>query len=435
MAENQLPKGWVESNMDEVFEMAYGKGLKTSNLTEEGFPVYGANGIIGNYTEYHFDEPQVIISCRGAASGAIHTTLPKAFVTSNSIVLKNRINENFNQKFTAYYLKSVDKTEVISGTAQPQITIQNLNKLSFKFPPLAEQQRIVAKLDKLFAHLEETKTRLNKIPQLLKNFRQSVLTQAVTGKLTEDWRKENNISFGSLIELGKVGTWKGGGTPSKSQKEYWENGKVLWVTPKDMKSLIISDSIDKITEESINNSSANYIEKNSILFVTRSGILRRTFPISLLAKEGTVNQDIKALTPGPEFKPLYLLYCLRALEENMRSRCMKSGTTVESVDFTKLKNYQIPKTDLKEQEKVIELVDSLTSKLDDIEERYQNIKSTVDNLPQSILAKAFKGELVEQLPTDGDAQELLDEIKKLKAMPKGRQAQTTKGNQATKKKK
>jgi type I restriction enzyme S subunit len=318
---------------------------------------------------------------------------------------------------------------ISEGTAHTTIYYPEVKAFNIALPPLAEQKRIVAKLDTIFKHLDALKTRLDNIPKLLKNFRQAVLTQAVTGKLTEEWRIGKELEEWKEGELGDIGIWKGGGTPSKAVKKYWMNGDVLWITPKDMKSLIIVDSIDKITKESVENSSANYIDANSILIVTRSGILRRILPISMNSKIATVNQDIKVLTLNEEFNPKFILYVLRGLEENIRYTCMKSGTTVESVEFSTLKKYLIKFPKKKEQTEIVKRVEHLFVKADTIEAQYKTLKTKIDSLPQAILAKAFKGELVEQLDTDGDAKVLLEEIQKLKTSLRG-----TKQSQRKKKK-
>src|SRR5690606_16185907 len=110
-------------------------------LTPEGYPVYGANGIIGKYPRYLYEDMKIIISCRGAASGVIHKTVPKSFITSNSIVFILKSNE-INLDYFKYSLLSVDRTKIVTGTAQPQITIENLKDLEIPIAPLAEQQRI-----------------------------------------------------------------------------------------------------------------------------------------------------------------------------------------------------------------------------------------------------------------------------------------------------
>ena len=142
----------------------------------------------------------------------------------------------FYQTLSKDFLNSLNKIQ--RGTSYPAVRNSDVLSQSIPLPPLAEQKRIVAKLDELMANIERSKERLAKVPVLLKQFRQSVLAQAVSGKLTEDWRKENEaVEEWKTKMLNEVGIWQGGGTPSKRKKEFWENGNLLWVTPKDMKTL------------------------------------------------------------------------------------------------------------------------------------------------------------------------------------------------------
>jgi type I restriction enzyme S subunit len=325
-----------------------------------------------------------------------------------------RLNKKYiNNKWLMYMINSLDIYKEIqslaSGSTRLRISRKNLSTIKFPLPPLTEQNRIVTKLDALFAQLETIKSSMVAVPLLLKDFRQQVLTQTVTGKLKPFKKSE-------VVKLNDLGIWKGGGTPSKSNSSFWENGTILWTTAKDMKELFLSNSMDKITESAVKGSSAILIPKNSILIVTRSGILRRILPISSNTIETTVNQDLKVLIPNQRVNYKFLLYALRGLEEDIRVTCMKSGTTVESVEFPLLKNYEINLPSLLEQQEIVSRVESLFTKADAIEKQYESLKAKIDNLPQALLHNAFKGELTEQLESDGDARELLKEIEALKAV-------------------
>lgn len=330
-----------------------------------------------------------------------------------------RFHENLNKEFLNYYLQYFYHSgEVVKY----QGGSNNLRNLKFKeyetikipLPPLQEQNRIVTKLDKLFEQLEVMNIGLEKIPVLLKNFRQQLLTQAVTGKLTEEWRSGKGMPAPKTTSLKHLGKWMGGGTPSKGINEYWCEGTVPWITPKDMKKLFLSSSKDKITLDAIKNSSANLIPKNSILMVTRSGILRRIFPVSSNTVETTVNQDLKALIPKENINYKYILYSLRGLERDIRINCMKGGTTVESIEFSLLKDYNILLPEIEEQREIVKCVENLFQKADAIEQQYLSLKKKIEGLPQAITHRAFKGELVPEWESDGDARELLEEIERLR---------------------
>ncbi|WP_296194260.1 MULTISPECIES: restriction endonuclease subunit S [unclassified Psychrobacter] len=144
----ELPEGWVWTRIANLFNVVYGKGLPISKLTESGYDVFGANGIIGKYKIYNYEKPQLLVSCRGAYSGKANLSPPRCFITSNTLVLENNW-KYLSQKFYYYSISASDKAQIVTGSAQPQVTATNINPFIVPVPPLAEQHRIVAKVDEL----------------------------------------------------------------------------------------------------------------------------------------------------------------------------------------------------------------------------------------------------------------------------------------------
>ena len=143
------------------------KTIPTSELKEEGFPVYGANGIIGYYSDYNHEKSVVTITCRGATCGAINITLPYSYVTGNAMCLDN-VREDIKQEYLYYFLLSYDFSKVISGTAQPQITRQGLEKVVLTIRTPEEQQVIIETLDKIKAIIDCRKQELQTLDELIK---------------------------------------------------------------------------------------------------------------------------------------------------------------------------------------------------------------------------------------------------------------------------
>ena len=131
----------------------------------------------------------------------------------------------------------------------------------------------------------------------------------------------------------------GGGTPSKKIKEYYM-GTIPWVTSKDMKSDIIVDSIEHITQVAIDNSSTKIIPPESVLIVIRSGILKHTLPVCINKSRVTINQDLKALVLDKRCKAIYLQYLLKALEKDILSGVR--AVTADNIEFNSLKKRKIP---------------------------------------------------------------------------------------------
>jgi hypothetical protein len=140
--------------------------------------------------------------------------------------------------------------------------------------------------------------------------------------------------------LADVGEWLGGGTPSSSNAQYW-NGDIPWVSPKDMKVAVIKSTQDKITKAAIDNSAAKLVPAHAVLFVTRSGILARSFPVATTLNPVTVNQDLKAIVPNPAIDYEYLAWTLRFFERNVLTSCSKHGTTVHGIEVPSLKSLKV----------------------------------------------------------------------------------------------
>ena len=152
----KLPENWCWVYAPHIFDIEYGKGLPTKQLSDTGYPVFGANGQIGFYSEYMYKESQALMSCRGAYSGTMNKSLPYSYVTSNSLIISSP--RGLMGTDCIYYLFSaLNVSELISGTAQPQVTVQAFDGFSIPLSPLAEQQRIVDRIESLFAKLDEAK--------------------------------------------------------------------------------------------------------------------------------------------------------------------------------------------------------------------------------------------------------------------------------------
>ncbi len=203
------------------------------------------------------------------------------------------------------------------------------------------------------------------------------------------------------VRLGDLGVWRGGGTPSKAVPAYWFGGTVPWVSPKDMKTQWIVGALDRITDQALAESSAKLIPSGSVLVVTRSGILEHSLPVATTQVDAAINQDLKALTPEPFVLPDYLLYALQACEQDILSSCRKSGTTVASIEFLKLLDFEVPLPPLAEQHRIVAEIETQFTRLDAAEAALKRARAKLKRLRDSVLYQAFRGEL-----TRGEADRL-----------------------------
>ena len=193
-------------------------------------------------------------------------------------------------------------------------------------------------------------------------------------------------------QLSDLGPWIGGGTPSKANPAYW-NGPIPWVSPKDMKTQVIRETVDGITTEAIERSSAKLVPPEAVLIVTRSGILAHSLPVAVTAVESSLNQDLKALNPPSGIVPDYIAWGLRACEQRILDTCRKGGTTVHSIEMPRLSTFEIPVAPTNEQHRIVDRIEALFDEIDSGVESLRDVKRTIELYRQSLLKSAFEGRL------------------------------------------
>lgn len=191
-------------------------------------------------------------------------------------------------------------------------------------------------------------------------------------------------------------------------KEYWDNGKHLWVTSKDMKCSHITNSLMKITDKALKE--MTIYEKGTLLVVTRSGILRHTLPLSILEKPATVNQDLKTISPHIQELSEYLYIVIKANERFILKEYHKDGTTVDSIDFDKFRCLPIPLAPFAEQKHIIVETKRWFALIDQMEQCKLALPEAIKQAKNKILDLAIHGKLVPQDPNDEPASELLKRI-------------------------
>ncbi|MEO2248548.1 restriction endonuclease subunit S [Staphylococcus saprophyticus] len=173
----KIPLSWKVQKLNDIFKINYGKNLPTKKILNNGYPVFGGNGIIGYYSNYMYETPKILISCRGAASGKIHISKEKSFVTNNSIVLDEK------QKNYFYYFKELykynDFKRYTTGSAQPQITIANIKYLV----SLTPNTNIIDQFNSKVSCLFNQKNNCEDENQDLAELRDTLLPKLMSGEL------------------------------------------------------------------------------------------------------------------------------------------------------------------------------------------------------------------------------------------------------------
>ncbi len=242
--------------------------------------------------------------------------------------------------------------EISVGSLSPTINWGTLAKQEFPLPPVDEQRRIA---DLLWAADDVVETQ----SELIKNI---LITKK--SKLRDLYAKHFDSESANISSLGEIGHWESGGTPSKSNSKYWENGIIPWVTPKDVKLSYLTDTEDHVTDFAISSGKATLHKPGTFVVVWRSGILRHSLPVARIDSDFIINQDMKAFKPkNNQVDSEYVRYFVESFDNDIRTRSVKSGTTVESIATSVFHNYQIPLPSILEQKKLVEIASQFDNAL------------------------------------------------------------------------
>ncbi|MBE0434239.1 MAG: restriction endonuclease subunit S [Methylomicrobium sp.] len=170
---------WEDGNLGDFVTISYGKNLPTKNLLSKGYSVFGANGQIGFYDKYSYEEPQVLVSCRGEASGKVNISLPKSFVTNNSLALERNKRSEISFELLKYWALTYDFKLHVSGSAQPQITIDGLYDADFTLPDKESIDRFTA----IVRRIEEKRLANSVQIHTLEKLRDTLLPKLMSGEI------------------------------------------------------------------------------------------------------------------------------------------------------------------------------------------------------------------------------------------------------------
>ncbi|MEW6573874.1 MAG: restriction endonuclease subunit S [Bacillota bacterium] len=415
----------------------------------------------------HIQKYDILIVKDGATTGKtafVDDNFPYETAVVNEHVFICRVSEVISPKFVFRYLMSEEgRNEILrnfQGSAQGGINSSFASNVEVPLAPVNEQHRILAKLEKLLTKVDNCKERLDRIPVILKRFRQSVLAAACSGRLTADWReknpdvepasellrrikkermkqqcRENNVKARvdvkytakrdaqdlPVIPISWAYTYLGNiifsfqyGTSEKSDYSF-EGIPVLRIPN------LVSMGIDLRDLKYLkrNDIDDNHKVRNGDLLIVRSNGSRELIGKSALVQNLTGKMAFASYLI--RLRPLVVLseYVLLLLNtEYIKSQFFskaKSTAGINNINTKELSSTIIPLPPLEEQLEIVRRVEALFKIADQVEARYEKAKAYVDRLTQAIFAKAFRGELVPQDPDDEPASVLLERIREERA--------------------
>ena len=313
------------------------KTISTNKLKESGYPVYGANGIIGYYNEYNHEVDTLLVTCRGATCGSLNISKGKAYVNGNAMALDN-LRDEIDVKYLYYYLKYRGFNDVISGSAQPQIIRSTIEEIEVEIKEKREQRKIVNKCERIERLVDKIKYQQNYLDTLIK---------ARFVEMFGDIKKLDGIRS---VKLGSICETVSGGTPSTKENDYY-GGDIPWISTVALGEIFVGKekAKDFITEKALRESATHLIPKDSIMVGTRVGVGK----CSINSCDMCTNQDINSLINIDEskFNKVFLKFAIDEYCEYFNA--IKKGATILGITTEDLKSINIPIVSLELQDKYV----------------------------------------------------------------------------------
>ena len=268
-----------------------------------------------------------------------------------------------------------------SGTMMNELVVKDFLEQEILVPSLPEQRQIGAFFDCLDSLITLHQRKYDKLCVLKKSMLDKMFPKG--GSLYPEIRFSGFTDPWEQRKLGGIATFGGGHTPSMSDSDNYEGGNVLWVTSQDVKSHYLDGTTTQITEKGAKE--LTLYPAGSLVMVTRSGILRHTLPVAELRKPSTVNQDIRVILPQEKYYGQWLLQFFISRNKELLLEFGKTGTTVESVDFSKMRDMVLLTPSLPEQQRI----GHYFARLDNLITLHQRKLELLRNIKKSMLDKMF----------------------------------------------
>ncbi|MCZ5868533.1 restriction endonuclease subunit S [Vibrio parahaemolyticus] len=476
MSDSQLPDHWITLDIGDVADVVAGGTPKAGNPDNFARPGTGIPWLtpadLSNYSEKYIGQGRRDLSQIGYSSSSAKLMPAGSLLFSSRApigyvaIAQNEVSTNQGFKsfvfpfgvdsdYAYYYLKSIRNLaeSLGTGTTFKEISGSIAKKLPFVLPPLTEQKVVAGRLDAILGQVAYSKSCLEQIPEILKRFRQSVLSAAMSGKLTDSWRVSHKVTkvasdidsikkSRDLVVIGNnsvpkehlkseeyaiPSTWEWVSLDLLTKQivdgthytpKYVESG-VPFVSVKDIKDGVIDFSDTKFItdEEHAELSKRCHVQKGDLL-VTKSGTIGRTAIVDTDA-EFSLFVSVALLKPASDrvnMKFINLALQKWVNEIDVSSRIV--GSAIKNLHLRDMRVLAIPFAPLDEQTEIVHRVEKLFSFADYLEQKAQIALERVNGITQSVLAKAFSGELTtdwrinnpELINGDNGAEAILEKI-------------------------
>ena len=322
-----MKEGWEYKKLGEVSSFQNGFAFKSNLFRKEGCPIVRISNIQDeevqtddivyfnkedypvNFDNYKIFPNDILIAMSGGTTGKLGiNTTNTIFYQNQRVGVIREDKKSLNHRFLFYFLhtKSEESLKIAAGAAQPNLSTAQIKDFVIPVPPLSEQQSIVDYLDSAFAKIDTMKANAEKALNEAKALFQASLKEMLEPKESTRWS-----TIGDLFET------YSGGTPTKSNKEYYEGGSIPWLRSGEVCQKEITRTEMFITEKGLKESSAKYYPKNTVVVAMYGATAAQ---VGILRIKATSNQAVCGILPHKDFLPEFVYYWFSSIEDMLAAQ-------------------------------------------------------------------------------------------------------------------
>lgn len=429
----EVPENWVWVRLGEIVDILNGDRGKNypakSTLSKEGIPFISAANLCDNVvveddllcmSEEQYNKlsagklrrNDIVLCIRGSLGKHGKFPFEKGAIASSLVILRSKDRDALTDDYVMQYLDvplfydEIKKYD--NGTAQPNLAAKNLELFLIPLPPFSEQQRIVERIEELFAKLDEAKERLQEVADSFAVRKAAILHKAFTGELTKQWRRENGVSDESweevsLKELSSVIGDGLHGTPV-----YSENGDYYFINGNnfDDSFIAIKESTKRVSIEEYKKYAVNL--NDNTVFLSINGTLGKTAFYN--GEPVILGKSACYINVGEKLDKRFLKEMFHTNAFINYANQKATGSTIKNLGLKAIREYLVPLPSLSEQHEIVRLIDDLLARERKAQQAAEQALASIDLMKKSILARAFRGELGTNNASEASALELLRQV-------------------------
>lgn len=380
-------------------------------------PYYGATGQVGWIDDYLTDEELVLLGEDGAPfldliKDKAYIITGKAWVNNHAHILKSYFG-HFGNLYLCNYLNIFNFTGYVNGTTRLKLTQASMNTIPVPLPPLPEQQRIVDRIESLFEKLDEAKEKAQAVVDGFEDRKAAILHKAFSGELTEQWRKTRGIrrddwksvSYDYIAKA--IDPQPSHRTPPVSEDGIpyvgiaecnYENGMIDFAAARKVSKQVLKEHLER------------YRLSDGDFIIGKIGTIGKPFRIPV-KQTYALSANVVLIQPLEDrVNSLFLFYFFQSDYAEIQFKQGLKATTQAAFGIKKVRNMSIVLPSSDEQHKIVKTIEVIMKKEQQVKEASEQVIEQIDVMKKTILARAFRGELGTNNPSDESAEELLKRI-------------------------